>query len=84
MSMVHVVLANTTHQDWEIEHVDIKSAYLNVLLKEVIYMKLRGVSKPGQEGKVLKLVKGSYGLKQASRGWYMEMAGVFMDKMGFE
>ena len=85
MPMVHVMLANTAHQDWEIKHVDVKSAYLNAPLKEVKYMEPpRGVLKPGQEGKVLRLVKGLYGLKQAGRGWYMEMAGVFIDKMGFE
>ena len=66
MPMVRTVLANTMEQDWEIEHVDIKSAYLNAPLKETIYMKPpRGVLKPGQEGKVLRLLKGLYGLKQA-------------------
>ena len=68
MPTVHVVLANAVHQDWEIEHVDVKSVYLNAPLKEKIYMQpLRGVLKPGQEGKVLRLLKGLYSLKQASR-----------------
>ena len=38
MPMVHMVLANATEQNWEIEHVNIKSAYLNVPLKETIFM----------------------------------------------
>ena len=84
MPTVRTVLANATHQDWEIDHVDVKSAYLNAPLKEVIYMKPPlGVLKPGEEGKVLRLLKGLYGLKQAGRGWYKEMAGVFMNEMGF-
>ena len=37
----------------------------------------------GQEGKVLRLKKGLYSLKQAGRGWYQEMSRVFLDKMGF-
>ena len=38
----------------------------------MIYMKaLRGVLKPGEEGKVLRLLKGLYELKQAGRGWYI-------------
>jgi hypothetical protein len=85
MLTVCVVLANAAHQDWEIEHIDVKSAYLNALLKEVIYMKPpQGILKPGQEGKVLRLLKGLYGLKQAGRGWYLEMAGVFVNKLGFK
>jgi hypothetical protein len=84
MPTVRVVLANAAHQDWEIEHVDVKSAYLNAPLKEVIYMKPpRGVLKPGEEGKVLRLLKGLYGLKQAGRGWYLEMSRVFLNEMGF-
>ena len=85
MPMVRVVLANTAHQDWEIENVDVKSAYLNAPLKETIYMKApREVLKPGEEGKVLRLLKGLYGLKQAGRGWYMEMMRVFIKELSFE
>ena len=75
MPTVHVILANAATQDWEINHVDIKSVYLNVTLKETIYMKvLQGVLKPGEEGKVCRLIKGLYRLKQAGRGWYQEMS----------
>lgn len=34
MPTVHVVIANAAIRDWEIHHVDIKSAYLNAPLKE--------------------------------------------------
>ena len=85
MPTVRVVLANAAHQDWEIEHVDVKSAYLNAPLKETVYMRPpRGVLKPGQEGKVLRLLKGLYGLKQAGRGWYLEMTRVLVKDLGFE
>ena len=84
MSTIWVVLANAATQDWEIEHVDVKSAYLNATLKETIYMKPpRGVLKPGEEGKVCCLVKGLYGLKQAGRGWYQEMSQVLVKDLGF-
>ena len=85
MPTVRVVLANAAEQDWEIEHVDVKSAYLNAPLEEVIYMKPpRGVLKPGQEGKVLRLLKGLYGLKQAGRGWYLEMSRVLMKELDYK
>ena len=78
-------MPNAVQQDWEIEHIDVKSAYLNALLKEMVYMKPpRGVLKPGEEGKVLRLLKGLYGLKQAGRGWYMEMSKVFTQELGFK
>ena len=79
-----MVLANTAMLDWEIHQVDIKSAYLNVPLKEMVYMKIpRGAAKPGQEGKVCYLLKGIYGLKQASRGWHEELTRVFTHDLGF-
>ena len=85
MPTVRVILANAAVQDWEIDHVDVKSAYLNAPLKETVYMKPpRGVLKPGQEGKVCRLLKGLYGLKQAGRGWYLEMSKVFLKDLGFQ
>lgn len=39
MPSVWVVLANAMEHNWEIHHVDIKSAYLNALLQETVYMK---------------------------------------------
>ena len=43
----------------------------------------RGILKPGQQGKVLRLLKGLYGLKQAGRGWYQEMSRVLIKELGF-
>jgi Reverse transcriptase (RNA-dependent DNA polymerase) len=82
---VHVVLANAAERDWEIHQIDVKSAYLQALLKETIYMRLPcGVLKPGQEGKVCRLLKGLYGLKQAGRGWYQKLTKVMVGKLGFK
>ena len=80
--LIQVILGNAVVQDWEIHHVDIKSAYLHALLKEKVYMiPLPGVLNLGEEGKVCRLLKGLYGLHQAGRGWYKEMVGVFVNKL---
>ena len=58
----------------------IKSTYLNPTLNETVYMQPPcGVLKQGEEGKVPKLLKGLYRLKQAGRGWYLEMMKVSGD-----
>ena len=44
----------------------------------------RGVLKAGQEGMVLRVKKGLYGLKQAERGWYQEMLRVFLKELKFK
>ena len=60
------LLAHAALEDWEIEAMDIKMAYLYGELKEEIYMvQPEGFIKLGQEHKVCKLVKSIYGLKQA-------------------
>jgi len=85
MPAVHVVLANAVEQNWEIEHIDVKSAYLNALLNKMIYMKPPcGVLKLGQHGKSCRLLKGLYRLKQADWGWYLEMSCVFLKDLGFK
>jgi hypothetical protein len=38
MTTIRTVLAIAAHCDWEIHQIDIKSAYLNVELKDTIYM----------------------------------------------
>ena len=58
---------------------------MNAPLKERVYMKLPpGVLNLGKECKVCHSLKGLYGLHQAGRGWYKEMAGVFVNKLGFK
>ena len=53
-------------QDWEIEAMDVKLAYLHRVLEEEIYMeKLEGFIAHREEDKVCRLVHSLYGLKQA-------------------
>ena len=82
---VHVILANAASLNWEIHQVDVKSAYLNAPLKETVYMNIpRGAEKLEHKGKVCRLLKGMYGLKQAGRGWHQELTRVFTQELGFQ
>jgi len=68
---IMLMLSLAVHYKWFIHQMDIDNAYLNAELKEDIYMTLptqfRGTS---EEGRVVKLKKSLYGLKQAGNEWY--------------
>ena len=59
-------------QGWDIQHFDIKMAFLHRVLLEnkTMYMEqLSGFEVPGKENWVMKLMKSIYGIKQVSRVW---------------
>ena len=65
------MLALTALENWHIEALDVQSAYLYGKLKEEIYMKQpQGFTVPGQEHKVLHLLRALYSLKQAGLAWW--------------
>ncbi|KAJ1591234.1 hypothetical protein NDA11_007419 [Ustilago hordei] len=54
--------------DWELDSIDIKQAYINARLEHNIYLKPpEGTNAP--PGKVYKLLKSLYGLKQSGQEW---------------
>ena len=64
--------------------IDFKSAYLNGTIQEDIYMRPPpNYLKKGQEGMVVKLHKGLYGLKQAGLAWYEDLKQMMVEKLGF-
>jgi hypothetical protein len=61
-------------EDWEIESVDVKTAYLYSKLEEEIYMEQpEGFHLKGSERKVWKLHQALYGLKQAGLAWWCKL-----------
>ena len=67
---VRLILALAAHHGWQVHHLDVKSAFLHGELKEEVYVKQpEGFIKPGSSGKVYKLSKALYGLRQAPRAW---------------
>jgi hypothetical protein len=80
---IRLILAYSAANDWEIHHVDVMGAFLNVKLDEEIYKEPpEGALGPGDEGKVCKLLRWLYGLRQAGRAWYKDLKKTF-DDMGF-
>jgi hypothetical protein len=54
--------------DYEIDHIDVKTAFHNGLLEEEVWQaQPKGFEVPGKEKWVWKLKRGMYGLKQGSR-----------------
>jgi hypothetical protein len=73
---IRLVLAISATLDLEIEQIDIKTAFLNGVLEETIYMKL-------PDGRFCRLLKGLYGLKQAQKIWHSTF-DEFLRSVGFK
>jgi len=72
-----VVMALVAHLDLELHQMDVKTAFLNRDLFEDVYMdQLDGSVASGKRHMVCKLRKSIYGLKQASRQWYLKFDNV--------
>ena len=66
---IHTLLTLTAIYDWELQQVDVKTAFLNGPLDEEIYM-----HKPDIMGsRYWHLRKGLYGLKQSGHQWYLDL-----------
>lgn len=71
LDTIRMLLSLSAQEGWKIFQLDVKSAFLNGLLQEEIYVEQpEGFRVPGHEEKVLLLQKALYGLKQAPRAWY--------------
>ena len=69
-----ILLTLATLEDWNIEPLNVKTAYLYGSLDEEIYMdQPEGYVKKGQEGKVCRLLKSLYRLKQSAIQWNKEL-----------
>ena len=62
---------------------DVKSAFLNGDLKEEYVRQPPGFAVPGEEGKVYRLRKALYGLRQAPRAWNTKLDAT-LKEMGFQ
>ena len=77
-------MALTTHYDLELHQMDVKTAFRNDDLYENVYMlQLKGFVVEGKKRTGCRLKKFIYGLKQASRQWYLKFDETIR-KFGFK
>ncbi|CAL9004505.1 unnamed protein product [Prunus brigantina] len=84
LDTIRTLIALAAKNNWKLYQLDVKSAFLNGVLEEEVY-----IEQPdeflvkGKEDKVYKLHKALYGLKQAPRAWYGEIDS-YLVQCGFK
>jgi hypothetical protein len=80
---IHTALTLTAHYNWHVEQMDVKSAFLNGVLEEEIYMhQPPGFLVGDGEIYVCRMQRALYGLKQAPRVWNQTI-NKFLLNLGF-
>ena len=84
LDTIRMLLAISAQKGWKVFQLDVKSAFLNGVLQEEIYVEQpAGFIVQGAEDKVYLLKKALYGLKQAPRAWYSRIDN-HLQSLGFK
>ena len=84
---IRLLLALTCENNWELDGIDVKTAFLNGYLEERIYMEIpEGVAIPANKERIgyqrplaCRLIKSIYRLKQSPRAWYGRIHTFFLE-----
>ncbi|GJT42892.1 retrovirus-related pol polyprotein from transposon TNT 1-94 [Tanacetum coccineum] len=83
LEAVHIFLAFAAHMNMIVYQMDVKTAFLNGILYEEVYVsQLDGFVDPDNPNHVYRLKKALSGLKQAPRAWY-DLLSSFLLSQGF-
>nr|GEV76266.1 retrovirus-related Pol polyprotein from transposon TNT 1-94 [Tanacetum cinerariifolium] len=83
LEAIRIFLAYVAHKNMVVYQMDVKTAFLNINLREDVYVcQLDGFVDPDNPNHVYKLKKALYGLKQAPRAWY-DMLSSFLLSQDF-
>nr|GEW84686.1 retrovirus-related Pol polyprotein from transposon TNT 1-94 [Tanacetum cinerariifolium] len=81
---IRLFLAYDAHKDFTVYQMDVKTAFLNLILKEEVYVgQPPGFVSKQYPDHVYALDKALYGLKQAPRAWY-DVISKFLIDSGFQ
>jgi hypothetical protein len=71
LEAIRILLAYSSHHNIKLYQMDVKSAFLNGVINELVYVEQPlGFEDPRNPNHVYRLHKALYGLKQAPRAWY--------------
>ena len=71
LESIRILLAIASHLNFKLYQMDVKSAFLNEILQEEVYVEQpKGFVVPCRTDDVYKLKRALYGLKQAPKAWY--------------
>ena len=75
LNIGRVFFSLTTNLDWTLQQMNVKNTFLNGNLEEEVYINLPLIfDKESKDGKVCKLRKSLYGLKQSPHAWFNRFA----------
>ncbi|UYV81409.1 hypothetical protein LAZ67_20001109 [Cordylochernes scorpioides] len=77
-STIRAFLAASVYKGMQVNHLDVKTAFLHGDLDKELYMELPEGLHTKQTNKVCKLKKAIYGLKQAGRSWNTKIASTLI------
>jgi len=81
LESIRILLSITCHLGFKLYQMDVKSAFLNGILQEEVYVEQpKGFQDPHHPHHVYKLKKALYGLKQAPRAWYERLTTYLLAK----
>eukprot|EP00253_Pinus_taeda_P004944 PITA_04944 len=82
-SSIRRILALSAQIGWHIHQVDVKTAFLNGVIEEEVYIEQpEGFEVFSSESHVCRIKRALYGLKQAPRAWYTRIDNYFIG-LGF-
>lgn len=77
LNTIRIIFSIAVNLDWKLVQLDIKNAFLNGELNELVYMDIpSGYETIETKGKICKLKRSIYGLKQSPRAWFSKFTAV--------